>query len=102
MKALRFFGCNDDSFCVDTPGETPLEVYCESMVGVAVIDSPSEGKLNVTAVYNPADNGCWSIGIAPNGPFGEMPEWPISYRQSRHTPVLTIEVPDDAEVSIPT
>ena len=104
MKTLRFTGQSDDTF-----GETTApDDHDNSASGdpiVYEISSESEGvALGVVGQYaseDMTDEGVWMVGVIPSNEGG-LPDWPVRIvnGDSGYSPVLEVDVPDDAVLEL--
>jgi len=104
MKELRFGGYSDDTFGEDTPRGDDYDNCASGKPIVFQIKSGGEG-LNIVGQYAGNDwqrwmPGCWLIGIQQMEEGIPIPNWSIRFEtgKSGYTPILIIEVPDDAEL----
>lgn len=55
-------------------------------------------RMAVTGVFNQACH--WSIGIGVLEEDDPMPPWPMTWEFKSYTPALTMELPDDFEITL--
>ena len=101
MKKLRFEGCSDDTF--GEYGVTGIDDddCAEGSIRTFKVSSGSEA-LFVCGQYAPEGTpGCWWIGIQTDDNY-PLPPWPIRLDRGErdYSPVLIVEVPDDATVEL--
>jgi hypothetical protein len=111
MKRLRFEGSSDDTFGENTTGEDYDN--CASMKPIIFkVWSPSTNDgLYVVGQYCPGPLTGWMVGVGRLNEDDDkrIPEWPISitpgetspgrFATPPYTSQLTIDAPDDVEVS---
>lgn len=106
MKVLRFYGRGDDLLTAEVNGELVAEASAFGNGGAFLVRS-REGALRVTGHYGAALTSCWAIGITLQAENEPIPNWPMRYtlapaegypKPSVSSPMLTIEVPDDAVI----
>lgn len=105
MKTKIFGGTSDDTFGEITPTGTDYDNCANGKPIEFLIESESEGKgLLVVGHHAPGSAGGWLVGVAPWDPDysdAPMPDWPMRLRaptghEPVYSPVLEIDVPDDA------
>ena len=124
MCSLKFHGYSDDMAYVREVGtrwseEVPLS---DGEHAVFCVESPSTGEaVCVTLCYLDDAGGVWTVGLAPLGPLGPIPDWPTAWSvgdpdyeanlelamqalapmpPGNYTMVLTLDAPDDATVQV--
>lgn len=101
MKTLQFYGSSDDNFCVEGGGHDDEINNCADGSTMAYTVKHGGEGLIVTGQYAPESiPGVWTIGVAPLDEDVPLPEWVIrfSLAERGYSSMLTIEVPDGAEV----
>jgi hypothetical protein len=106
-RQIRIYGHSDD--LMELEGTRPKEGEPDEFgIGkdnraAVLISSPTEGAMKVVADYSHrGDKGAaWLIGIELVDEDVLLPDWPMSWStHSRgYSPLLTIELPDDAVVT---
>ena len=74
-------------------------ISSEVWVGTFLLDSPTEGRMHVHAVYD----GTWSFAVARPDEDVLLPDWPVIVRDSPHNGYSTevaIECPDDVFLTL--
>lgn len=100
-RTLKFYGASDDLLEIDgTRGEEPDEIGAYDGPRTVKVYDRFGNCLLVTALYSPASNGCWMIGISQADEDQPLPTWPMTWAATGYTTTLTIEVPDDAVVAV--
>lgn len=101
-KQLRFYGDSDDLFEVEIDGKG-YEEACNCASGRPMTFKVVSGNdaLYVTALYSPAHNGCWMVGVSQHDEDAPLPNWPIRYSVADlgYSVVLEIDAPDDVVVT---
>lgn len=107
MKTLIFGGSGDDTFGEISSGGDDYDNCSNGKPIEYLITSPQERKeLIVFGQYAPSHCGGWVVGIAPYDPEDDhaaIPDWPVRIRppknrEASYSPVLEIDVPDDATI----
>ncbi|WP_447717291.1 hypothetical protein [Pluralibacter gergoviae] len=95
MKELKFYGASDD--LLESEGAIREEISCFNSPGIYHLKS-ADGEMQVVGYY--LDSGLWSIGISQVNENTPLPAWPASFSQHEcgNSVVLTLQVPDDAEL----
>ncbi|EMB4322617.1 hypothetical protein RJ492_001714 [Pluralibacter gergoviae] len=95
MKELKFYGASDD--LLECEGAISEEIGCFNSPGIYHLKS-AEGEMQVVGYY--LDSGLWSIGISQVNENTPLPAWLTSFSQHEcgYSVVLTLQVPDDAEL----
>lgn len=101
MKTIEFRGYSDDTFGwypMGSEADGDDHDDCATFtVRTYVVEHESQ-RMAVTGVYG---TGCmWSVGIAPMDDDEPLPDWPMRWRFTDYSAVLSLTVPDDATVTL--
>ena len=102
-RMLRFYGASDDLFEIEgTRKGEPDEIGCWHRQAIVKVKADDDAGLYVFGTYAPGDVACWVIGIMNLDDGIDIPIWPMRFETSerKYSPVLVIEAPDDAVVSM--
>ncbi len=107
MRIIKFHGASDDLLLAEEGPHLSLEASSFRTSPAIVVHSPSHGTLLVVGTFlsGPYAPACWAVGVAPLDEGAPIPAWPVRLEggaQARYamqpyaSPVLVLEVPDDA------
>ena len=97
-KTLEFSGYSDDTF-----GEFHSGIdHDDCANGSLRIFRVTFGRsgLLVTGQYGVLPDGVWMVGIGQLAEGVAIPDWPMRWTNEPYSPVLSIEVPEDAVVEL--
>lgn len=104
MRTLMFCGSSDDTFGLVNDTEDDYDNCASGKPIEWLVESASEDKrLIVFGQFAPYHGTGWLLGAMPHDPSNQdvpMPNWPtrIRYDTCPYSPMLEIDVPDDATV----
>jgi hypothetical protein len=104
-RTLKFYGASDDLFEIEgTKRGEPDEIGCYASKGVFVKVANEHAGCFVAAQYGTdgiANVPAWMIGVQPLEEGIPIPDWSlrIGTADNGYSTLLTMEVPDDVQVS---
>jgi hypothetical protein len=110
MKVIEFKGHSDDTFGYDVLGPGGKRIDgddhddCANMKvrTFEVWSEETETGIFVIGVYSKCPEAVWAVGLAPLDEGVAIPDWAArpEFRTENYTPVLRLEAPDDAVVTL--